>query len=155
MNQPPLWPKLLRMTLFVGTLFLQTMDLSLIVLFLLNYIGFTRRNVAYYPTSKGLVEKMNRKMMDVMSQENDPYIYTWDEALADVECAITSALNVSVGDTPHHILCGETRLPYDLLCVKLRPVYSVEGHLWFLLVQSQDVFSGAKKVFFGKHTRIC
>lgn len=81
---------------------------------------------------------MNRKLFNVICQVTDPY--TWDETIPDVQSTINSALNVSVGDTPHQILYDvDKRLPYDLLFAKLIPVYNVK-FMWGAVLCSRKIF---------------
>lgn len=58
-------------------------------------------NTAYHPAGNGLVERTNRKVMEVMRLVMEPTGYTWEESLSYVQCAIDSALNSSVRDSPH------------------------------------------------------
>lgn len=49
------------------------------------------------------------KVLEVMRQVVEPTSYTWDES--DVQCAINSSLNSSLGDSLHFVLYGEEMSP--------------------------------------------
>ena len=82
-----------------------------------------------HPASNGLVERANKKILDVLrhvvSQLND----SWQDWLPHVAASINGSVNASTGKTPHYIIYGtEKRLPYDLLLQPRVPVYSIEDY---------------------------
>ena len=82
-----------------------------------------------HPASNGLVERANKKILDVLrhvvSQLND----SWQDWLPHVASSINGSINASTGKTPHYIIYGtEKRLPYDLLLQPRVPVYSLEDY---------------------------
>ena len=82
-----------------------------------------------HPASNGLVERANKKILDVLrhvvSQLND----SWQDWLPHVASSINGSINASTGKTPHYIIYGtEKRLPYDVLLQPRVPVYSLEDY---------------------------
>ena len=78
----------------------------------INRVNITVR----YPAANGLVERTNGKILALLRTVVNAHQDNWDECLPEVQSAINSAYNVSVGDTPHFLLYGYDKiLPYDLV----------------------------------------
>ena len=72
--------------------------------------------VAHKPSSNGLVERTNRKMIEILRTLVAPKTVDWDLCLDDIQLAINNTVNQATGETPHFILYGvERRLPFTLL----------------------------------------
>ena len=71
---------------------------------------------AYKPSSNGAVERMNKKIKDVLRTMITPSTVNWDVALEDVQLVINNSVNETLGETPHFLLYGyQKRLPLSLL----------------------------------------
>ncbi len=65
---------------------------------------------AHHPASNGLVERTNRKILEILRHLAGKFQETWEDWLPQV------AVNSSLGKTPHYIIFGcDKRLPYDIL----------------------------------------
>ena len=83
----------------------------------------------YHPASNGLVERANRKILDVLRPVVGGLLESWEDWLSHVAVSINSSLCESVGQSPHYIIFGEEiRFPYDVLNSPQPPVYNVEDY---------------------------
>ncbi len=81
--------------------------------------------VSYHPASNGLVERANKKILDVLRPVVSGLQHTWEDWLAYVAASINSCVCESTGQSPHYIIFGvEKRLPYDLLSSSQSRVYN-------------------------------
>ncbi len=72
--------------------------------------------VAYHPANNGLVERTNRKILEVLRPVVGCLLHSWEDWLPHVAASINSSLCESTGQSPHFIIFGvEKRLPYDHL----------------------------------------
>ena len=79
----------------------------------------------YSPQSNGLVERLNRKILEEMRcicLDRDQDI--WDELVPFVECSINALPNVSTGESPHFIVYGVDKPLPGMLSVPVKPVYT-------------------------------
>ncbi len=75
--------------------------------------------VAYHPASNGLVERTNRKILEILRPIVGKFIGTWEDWLPQVAATINASVCESTGQTPHFIVYGvQKRLPYDLLSAR-------------------------------------
>ena len=83
----------------------------------------------YHPASNGLVERANRKILDVLRPVVGGLLETWEDWLPHVAASINGSICESTGQSPHFIIYGvEKRLPYDLLSSPKGPVYNVDDY---------------------------
>ncbi len=83
--------------------------------------------VAYHPASNDLVERTNRKSLEVLRPVVGSLLHSWEDWLPHVAASINSSLYESTGQSPHFIIFGvEKRLPYDRLTSPQPPVYDYE-----------------------------
>ena len=80
---------------------------------------------AYHPASNGLVERSNRKILEVLRPVVGRLSETWEDWLPYVSASINAHVCSATGRSPHYSLYGqELRLPYDLLGRTQPPVYN-------------------------------
>ena len=80
---------------------------------------------AYHPASNGLVERSNRKILDVLRPVVGRLSEMWEDWLPYITASINAHVCSSTGQTPHYSLYRqELRLPYDLLGRSHPPVYN-------------------------------
>ncbi len=85
---------------------------------------------AHYPASNGLVERANRKIIEVFRPIVNELLDNWEDWLPHVAAFLNSSVNDSTGKSPHYILYGvEKRLPYDLLTRPQQPVYNTDNYV--------------------------
>ncbi len=85
--------------------------------------------VAYHPASNGLVERTNRRILDVLRPIVGRLLGTWEDWLPQVAATINATVCESTGQTPSFVVFGvEKRLPHDLLNSRQSPVYDVENY---------------------------
>ena len=85
--------------------------------------------VAYHPASNGLVERTNRKVLEVLRPVVNGFLENWEDWLPHVAASINSNICESTGQTPYFIVYGvEKRLPYDLLSSPQNPVNNVDDY---------------------------
>ncbi len=83
---------------------------------------------AHHPASNGLVERANRKILEVLRPIVNE-LDNWGDWLPHVATSLNSSVNDSTGKSPHYILYGvENRLPYDLLTSPQQPVYNTDNY---------------------------
>ncbi len=79
----------------------------------------------YHPASNGLVERSNRKILEILRPVVGSLLETWEDWLPYVAASINSHVCSATGTTPHYSLYGrELRLPYDMLGSFQPPVYN-------------------------------
>ncbi len=84
---------------------------------------------AYHPASNGLVERANRKLLDIIRPLVNGLHDNWEDWLPQIAASINTSVNESTGKSPHYIIYGvEKRLPYDLLTSAAQPVYNIEDY---------------------------
>ncbi len=89
----------------------------------------TNFTAAYHLASNGLVERANRKILEVLRPIVNDLLDNWEDWLPHVAASINSLVNDSTGKSPHYILFGvEKRLHYDLLTSTPQPVYNIENY---------------------------
>ncbi len=95
-----------------------------------NQIGINHTfTVAYHPASNGLVERTNRKILEVLRPVLGSLLHSREDWLPRVAGSINSSLCESTGKSPHFIIFGvEKRLPYDLLTSSQPPVNDYEDY---------------------------
>jgi len=85
--------------------------------------------VTYHPASNGLVERANRKILDVLRPVVSGLLDIWEDWLPHVAACINGSVCESTGKSPFYIVYGmEKRLPYDLLDSPQNPVYNMEDY---------------------------
>ena len=78
----------------------------------------------YHPSSNGLVERANRKILDVFRHTVGPD-EQWDLRLPLVQCSVNSRTHASIKVSPIQALMGyKPRLPYAWLNEPVSPVYN-------------------------------
>ena len=72
--------------------------------------------MAHKPSSNGLVERTNRKIVEVLRTLATPKTVDWDLSLDDIQLTINNTVNEATGKTPHFLLYGvECCMTYSLL----------------------------------------
>ena len=85
--------------------------------------------VAYHPSSNGLVERTNRKILETLRPVVKDLYENWEDWLPHVAACINGSVCESTGKSPHYILYGvDKRLPYDLLTGPTKPVYNIDNY---------------------------
>ncbi|KRX35047.1 Retrovirus-related Pol polyprotein from transposon [Trichinella murrelli] len=79
--------------------------------------GVTKtRATVYHPKSDGLVERMNRTLLDMLAKASIDHPEDWDVYLDQVLLAYRTSVHCTTGATPCRVLLGrELRLPVDLM----------------------------------------
>ncbi len=92
--------------------------------------GITQTFTAvYHSASNGLVERANRKILEVLRPIVNDLLDNWEDWLPHIAAPINNSVNDSTGKSPHYILFGvEKRLYYDLLTSTPQPVYNIENY---------------------------
>ncbi len=71
---------------------------------------------AHHPVSKGLVERTNRKIIEILRHHSGRLHETWENWLSQVTACINSSVKSSTGNTSHYIVFGfDKKLSYDVL----------------------------------------
>ncbi len=83
-------------------------------------------SAAHHPASNGLVERTNKKILDVLRHFAGDFHDSWEDWLPHVAASINSSLCSSTGKSPFFfVIFGvDKRLPYDVLFESPKPVYT-------------------------------
>ena len=85
--------------------------------------------IAYHPASNGLVERQNRKIIQILKQINNPPSFHWDEWICQVASTLNSSINKAIAETPHFIVFGQDkRLPYSIVTSNPKPLYNPDDY---------------------------
>ncbi len=80
-----------------------------------------------HPASNGLVERTNRKILEILRHLAGHLQETWEDWLSHVAALINGSVNSSIGKTPHYTLFGsEKHLPYNVIVPFPVPLYSLD-----------------------------
>ncbi len=102
--------------------------------------------VSYHPASNGLVERANRKILDVLLPVVRGLLHTWEDWLPYVAASINSRICESIGQSSHYIIFGvEKRLPYDLLSSSHSRAYNVDDYPKSQLKVFSDIHSNVRE----------
>ena len=111
--------------------------------------------VTYHPSSNGLVERANRKILEVLRPIVCRLVSTWEDWIAHVAASINSSICESTGKTPYSILYGkEKRLPYDLLTQPQKPVYNIDDYSKRQLKVFSDIHKDVKHRLIASKTEM-
>ena len=111
--------------------------------------------VTYHPSSNGLVERANRKIIEVLRPIVGRFVDTWEDWISHVAASINSNVCESTGKTPYFILYGkEKRLPYDLLEQPQKPVYNMEDYSRRQLKVFSDIHKDVKRRLLASKTEM-
>ncbi len=84
---------------------------------------------AHHPASNGLVERTNRKVLEILRHLAGHLHETWEDWFSQVAAFINGSVNSCTGNTPHYIIFGyDKRLPYDVLLKSPSPLYNPEDY---------------------------
>ncbi len=85
--------------------------------------------VAYHPASNGLVERSDRKNLEILRPIVGRQIGTWEDWIPQVAATVNATVCESTGQSPHYIVYSTPkRLPYALLSPRQPPVYNPDAY---------------------------
>ncbi len=100
----------------------------------------------YHPASNGLVERANRKILDVLRPVVSGLQHTWEDWLVYVAGSINSHVCESTGQSPHYTIFGvEKQLSYDLLSSSQSRVYNIDDYAKCQLKVFSDIHSNVRE----------
>ena len=74
------------------------------------------RTTPYHPQSDGLVERINRTLLDMLSTRAKDHPFEWENYIRKVCMAYNSSVQASTGHTPFYLMFGrQARLPLDVM----------------------------------------
>ncbi len=86
--------------------------------------------MTYHPSSNGMVERQNRKIIQHIRTLVGDVSSTWHEWMPQVMASLNSSLHKSIGDTLHNIVFGQGhRLPYTFLLKGEEPIYNFDDYV--------------------------
>lgn len=101
---------------------------------------------AYHPAANGLVERSNRKILEVIRQLAGDTSHYWDEWLPQVAASINGRINESIKCSPHYVIYGrEMRLPYHFLQKRPGPLYNIDDYVKVKVRDFQSIYQHVKQ----------
>ena len=111
--------------------------------------------VAHKQSSNGLVERTNKKIIEILRTVMTPKTTNWDWWLDDIQLTINNTVNSSTGETPHFRLYGVERcMPFSILddTVQPRSNYTYSDYVsyrtsqaWDIIKKTRDMLKTANK----------
>ena len=98
--------------------------------------------VAHKPSSNGLVERTNKKIIEILRTLIKPTTSDWHLILDDIQLTLNNSINDSVGEAPHYLLYGyDYRMPYALTedTTPPRNTYNYEDYISYRTRRSFDI----------------
>lgn len=117
--------------------------LSKIILEICSRLGVKKLNTTpWHPSSDGLVERLNRTILSVLSYLVNKFQNNWDEVLPFALLSYRTAVHEKTADTPAFLLYGrDLRLPYHVWLKTTQPHYaSLENFAEEKLEQMRQVY---------------
>ena len=112
--------------------------------------------VTYHPASNGLVERANRKILEVLRPAVGDLMEHWEDWLPHVAACINGSVCESTGQTPHFILYGsDKRLPYHLLLNTQPPVYNPDDYVKSQLQVFSDIHKTVREKLHCTNAAMC
>ncbi len=100
----------------------------------------------HHPASNGLVERTNRKVLEILRHLAGNMHESWEDWLSQVAASINASVNSSTGKTPHYIIFGhEKRLPYDILLQSPSPLYNPDDYSKLQLHSFQSIHASVRE----------
>ncbi len=101
---------------------------------------------AYHPQSNGVVERLNKKIINCLRALINPYSIEWDKWIPTVKCALNAHVSAATGESPHYIIFGEDKLlPYELLNAEPQPIYNYDDYIAVSLNKLQLIHSRVRE----------
>ncbi len=101
---------------------------------------------AHHPASNGLVERTNRKVLEILRHLAGHFHETWEDWLSQVASSINGSVNSSTGKTPHYIIFRyDKRLPYGVLLKSPFPLYNPEDYSKLQLHSFQTIHASVRE----------
>ncbi len=101
---------------------------------------------AHHPASNGLVERTNRKVLEILRHLAGHLHETREDWLSQVAASINGSVNSSTGKTPHYIIFRfDKRLPYDVLLKSPSPLYNPEDYFKLQLNSFQTIHASVRE----------
>ncbi len=99
---------------------------------------------AHHPASNGLVERTNRKVLEILRHLAGHLHETWEDWLSQVSASINGSVN---SFTPHYIVFGhDKRLSYDVLLQPRLPLYNLDDYSKLQLHCFQTIHASVRKL---------
>ncbi len=112
--------------------------------------------VTYHPASNGLVERANRKILEVLRPVFGELLETWEDWFPQVAASINSSVCASTDQSPHFILFRvDERLPYELLSSTYSPVNSEEDYVKCHLKVFSDIHKSVRSKLQATNSAMC
>ncbi len=101
---------------------------------------------AHHPASNGLVERTNKKVLEILRHLAGHLQETWEDWLLQGAASIIGSVNSSTGKTPHYIIFGyDKKLPYDVLLKPPFPLYNPEDYSKLQLHSFQTIHTSVRE----------
>ncbi len=100
---------------------------------------------AHHPASNGLVERTNKKVLEILRHLAGHLHETWEDWLSQVAASINGSVNSSTGKYPHCIIFGyDKRLRYDVFLKSPSFLYNHEDYTKLQLHSFQIIHASVR-----------
>ncbi|KAI3385196.1 hypothetical protein SNEBB_006376 [Seison nebaliae] len=123
---------------------------------LTSLLGITKKCVtAYHPSSNGLVEAANKKVVQAIRTLTVDKPLEWSEMIPFVRYSLNTAYHPAVKDTPHYLMyLQDPRVPVELVAQNERRYYDIDNYRTEFLQKAQLAYKRVGQALENRHDEL-
>lgn len=101
--------------------------------------------VAYHPSSNGIVERQNCKIIQHLRTLVGDVSTSWHEWMPQVMASLNSSLHSTIGESPPFVILGQDkRLLYSVLLKKEDAIYNFDNYVRLSMANILKIYKGVQ-----------